>query len=404
MQLPPLKDIDAVLRRTAETLARELAAPSAQAPQWDEFHWRMARAAAVIHGVSPLLASRLRWHGPPGWTQFLQQERRQVELRHERIERQLQLIDESARTAGIAVMALKGSALHRLGFCVPGERPMADIDLLIGPQDAATASLMVSNLGYRETLVSWRHRCFEPEGPAMPLALGENAAASIKIEVHASIAERLPLNEVEITRALHLNGAPPGLQVYGSIESTLLHQLLHAAGNMSVRWLRLLQLHDIAVIARRMNAGDWARLLDCAGPIRQLWWAYPPLKLTARYFSGAVPEHVLAALARPCPWLLRARADRYLLEDVSCSSLWAAAAPAAAWAPSVGELCHYLWRRVRPTRDDLASVNNFARAQTWAAADSWYAASQWRRVLRWLTSRPARPQILLAVRLAQESP
>jgi hypothetical protein len=325
-------------------------------------------------------------------------------LRHARIEAQLQQIDAAARSDGIAVMALKGSALHRLGFCVPGERPMADIDLLVEPQAATAASQRVCALGFRETLVSWRHRCFEQEGPALPLALGENADAPIKIEVHVAIAERLPLSEVDITRELQFHGAPSGLHVYGSIESTMLHQLLHAAGNMSVRWLRLLQLHDIAVIARRMNDGDWTRLLACAGPIRQLWWAYPPLKLTARYFPDAVPAEILAALAKPCPWMLRRRADQYSLADVSCSSLWAAAAPAAAWAPSLNELCRYLWRRVRPTREELESVNNFARAQTWATQDSWYAASQWRRVLRWLTSRPPRPQILLAVRLAQEVP
>jgi hypothetical protein len=128
------------------------------------------------------------------------------------------------------------------------------------------------------------------------------------------------------------------------------------------------------------------------------------LHLTARYFPDAVPGEVLAAMAKPCPWALRRRADRYSLADVSCSSLWATAAPAAAWAPTLEELCRYLWRRVRPTREELESVNNFAHAQTWATQDSWYAASQWRRILRWLTSRPARPQILLAVRLAQELP
>ncbi len=403
MPLPPLKIIATALRETTEILAQELACPTARVPDWNPFEWRMARAAAVIHGVSPLLSTRLRWSGPDGWGQFLHQQQLEVAQRHQRIEQHLQHIDSAARQAGIAVLALKGAALHRLGYCQVGERPMGDIDLLVRQQDLATATQLVLRLGYRETGTSWRHKIFEPVEPAWPVKFGEQANLPIKIEVHTKVAERLPWNETDITARLHAGATGVGLNVYSTIDAVLLHQLLHAAGNMSSRWLRMLQLHDIATVARRMTSADWDRLLINDSAIQQLWWAYPPLKLTARYFPGVVPVGVLSTLAKHCPWLLRTRADRYRLSDVSSSSLWVSAVPAAAWAASVPELCCYLWRRLRPIPEEMEAISNFTRTQSWAVEGAWYYTSQWQRVLRWVFSRPARPQILQAVRLAQQS-
>ena len=40
------------------------------------------------------------------------------------------------------------------------------------------------------------------------------------------------------------------------------HLLLHAAGNMRAHALRLVQLHDIALLAPRLDAAAWERLLD----------------------------------------------------------------------------------------------------------------------------------------------
>jgi hypothetical protein len=402
MQLPSLTIIDAALRKTSDTLARELAAPGELQPAWNEFEWRMARAAAAIHGISPLLATTLRWQGPPAFSTFLQQQRAEVQARHARIEQLLQQLDTAAQAAGIAMLALKGASLHRMGFCRAGERPMADIDLLVKPQDGERAAQLICGQGYLESISSWRHRCFQPADAPRELVLGERADLPVKIEVHTGISERLPLSEVHITDRLTATDTP-GLQLYASIEATMLHQLLHAAGNMSVRWLRMLQLHDIARIAANMSAQDWERLAGPGESVSRWWWAYPPLRLTSRYFPGSIPPRVLESFAAVCPRALRIRADRYVLADVSCAGLWVTAAPAVAWAPDLPELVRYLWRRIRPSQEDLAAVGKFARVQTWAAKDSWYSTSQWRRAVKWLTSRPARPQILLAVRLAQES-
>ena len=133
--LPPPKALQDALRKTTETLAHELAQPSDSAPEWSDFEWQIARAAAAIHGVSPLLSGALRWQGPAEWRQFLVQQKAQTAARHARIEELLRLIDTSAGAEGVCAVALKGAELHAMGLYAPGERPMADVDLLVRAAD-----------------------------------------------------------------------------------------------------------------------------------------------------------------------------------------------------------------------------------------------------------------------------
>jgi len=401
--LPPLATIAAALRKTTEALALELASTTTQPPAWTAFEWRMARVAAVIHGISPLLATRLRWSGPGDWDQFLQQQKSHVEQRHQRIERLMKQIDIATRLKSVGVTALKGAAMHRVGLCQAGERPMGDIDLLVRPPDLSVAAQLLPPLGYHESATTWRHKIFEPVDYAVPAGFGEHPDTPIKIEVHTKIAERLPWSEIDITRDVQASEVGVGVQHYATTDALMLHQLLHAAGNMSSRWLRMLQLSDIATIAALMRDADWARLLANDGVARRRWWAYPPLRLTARYFPDLIPGHVLTALARHCPTALRFKSKHCCLSDVSSSSLWVAAVPAAVWAKTPTELGTYLWRRLRPSPDEMATLGESTRAQPWAVEDTWYSNSQRRRLMQWTFSRPARPQILHAVRLAQQS-
>src|SRR4249919_1232244 len=113
---PPLNVVAAALRTTTERLARELASPTHEAPLWSEFEWRIARAATAMHGVSSLLDTELRWQGPQGWRRFLREQRQQTVGRHLQIESLLADIDAHARREGVALVALKGAALHAAGL------------------------------------------------------------------------------------------------------------------------------------------------------------------------------------------------------------------------------------------------------------------------------------------------
>jgi hypothetical protein len=178
------------------------------------------------------------------------------------------------------------------------------------------------------------------------------------------------------------------------------HLLLHAAGSMAVQSLRLLQLHDLALLATRMNAADWDQLLQYRSGKRGLWWALPPLQLLSRYYALAIPEQILGRLKLDCPWRLRQAVRRRTLSEVSLTHLWVDAFPGIAWSQSAREMLTYACSRVRPSAEHVALRNVTAHTQAWAADSQWAALSQTRRILRWVVQRQMRPATMHVVRAA----
>ncbi len=398
--LPPPKALQAALRKTTETLAHELAQPSESAPEWSDFEWLVARAAAAIHGVSPLLCSRLRWRGPPGWTQFLEEQRAHTANRHQRIEELLRLMDGRARDEGIAAVALKGAELHAIGLYAAGERTMADVDLLVPARDMDRTGRMLESLGFQQCFALWRHRVFEPIASHPPASLGEHVNNNIKIEVHELIREKLPLRAVDVTGLVFPPSAHPGLNPYPSKAALMTHLLLHAAGAMASRALRLLHLHDLSLLSSHLTDTDWDEVLGHGADDGARWWALPPLQLTARYYATAIPARVFDSLAPDCPWLLGRIAQRRTLSDVSLSYLWITAFPGIEWSQSVADMLRYVVSRVRPGKDVTTLRKDIARTEAWASPSHWYRISQGRRMLRWVTSRPTRDATMYTVRAA----
>ena len=292
----PLKAVHAALRKTTEFFADELPRPAGVAPSWSPTEWRIARAVVTIHGVSGLLAQRQRWQGPPGWAAFLGQQRAHIAQRLPAIQELLRRLDLRARQHGIALVALKGAALHARGFYDAGERPMSDIDLLVHERDLTRAARMVEELGYRAGPATWKHLAFEPPGAARTgTVLGEDAADPVKIELHSQIREILPLRPVDVSQLVWPADAQAGLNGYPSHAALLLHVLLHASGALLNRAARLLHLNDVARLTQHMSLADWNEVFAIGARTADpgLWWAYPPLALAHRYY-GCIPESVLA--------------------------------------------------------------------------------------------------------------
>jgi hypothetical protein len=190
------------------------------------------------------------------------------------------------------------------------------------------------------------------------------------------------------------------LNAYPSEASLMAHLLVHAAGAMAFQSLRLLHLHDIAGLSSRMTEGGWDAVLGSGDRVGRLWWAYPPLKLTSRYFASRIPVRVLEALEDACPYLLERAFRHRTLYDVSFSYPWVDAFPGIEWSRSIRELLRYGASRVLPDSKHLASREHVAKTETWAFESRWSRLSQSRRVLRWMTSRPTRPLTMHAVRTA----
>lgn len=398
--LPPLKLVKAGLRRTTEMLARELARPGSTAPDWNELEWRLASAAAAAHGVAPLLCAHSTWQNL-AWRRFVASQREHVEQRHQRIAELLSRIDAEARSAGVAVVALKGSALHAMGLYAPGERPMADIDLLVHENDVARTGKLLQALGYMESFTQWKHRTFKPADGEAVTGLGEHRDTPINIELHTRIKERLPISTVDITERIYPRQRVPGLNPYPSNGALMSHLLLHAAGNICGRSLRLLHLNDISLLATRMLASDWDVLWHEHGA-ESPWWALPPLRMVARYYTNAVPDAVLDHIEPDCPVLLRALSHRQTLTQVSCSALWLSPLPGIEWSRSVSEAGRCVRNRIRPTEEARQERADMVRTQVWLQGQSWVTLKHGRRLLTWLTRPVPRMDTLYVVRAALE--
>jgi hypothetical protein len=277
---------------------------------------------------------------------------------------------------------------------------MADIDLLVRERDLTRGAQILEGLGFHESFTCWKHRTFVPNGARIQSALGEHSGNSIKIELHDRIAEMLPLRPAEISDLLFPAVPRPGLNPYPSRAALMIHLLLHAAGSMAQRSLRLVQLHDIALLCAKLTEEDWAAILkeDRAG--YDPWWALPPLALADRYYSSAVPAHALAALRRRSPWLLKRVTAYQCLSDVSLSFPWIEPFPGIEWSRSPSDLFSYVFKRLVPDSEQISLRKALVNAEPTFAESSWAHQSQARRMLCWLVSRPARPATVYAVRAA----
>lgn len=398
--MPPIAAVQAALHRITESLATDLGCAGAERPAWSELEWRLAPAVAAIHGISPLLAGSLRWQGPPYWAEFLAEQHRHTLLRQQRIDNLLKTIDERSRSAGIGIVALKGAALQASGIYAAGERPMADLDLLVHPDDVETAVAVLLALSYRDAGTTWKHQGFEPASAVRRSPLGEHADNPVKIDLHHRTCERLALTPADVTNLVRPQRNPPGLNPYPSLAALMAHVLVHTAGSMVHRGLRLIQLCDISRLARRMAAPDWEGLLAFNGRTRRLWWAAAPLILTARYFPKAIPEEIIRSLGRDCPWLIRRTSQRRSLTDFSYSHLYIDPIPGIVWARSPLQAARYLLARARPDQTQLAQLDLIAKTGPWASDPTWYELPQSRRIVRWLTSRPTRVETMQPVRAA----
>jgi hypothetical protein len=401
---PSFAELQLTLRKVTERLARELASPGRTTPDWTDYEWTIARAVAAMHGISPLLSRSSLWRGPCIWTSFLVEQRRHTLARHRRIQELLLGIDQKARENGVAATALKGAALHQLGLYQAGDRPMADVDLLVRPVDVERTATLLTSLGFRQSSETWKERVFTPVDDSEAAELGEHADNSLKIELHERICEKLPLYLTDLSESIFPVKPTAGLNGYPSKASLMRHLLLHAAGSMAFQGLRILQMHDIALLSRQMSDSDWKELNVSGAAQARMWWAYPPLELTSRYYEAVVPTSVLASLKRDCRFVLRAFGTRKSLVDVSYSYLWVKAFPGIEWSQSIGECLGFAVSRVRPTKLHLAQREQVAAGQAWARQAEWSSMPQGRRMLRWLTSRQTRPLTMHAITAAFAQP
>ena len=198
----PAGELRPTLRRVTERLALALCDPHSSEPDWSDTEWRLARAMAIVHGIAPLLASRLSWNGGAGWRAFLELQRLHTAARQQRIEALFARIAVQAADEGVEFITLKGQALHRLGIYLPGERPMADLDLLVRPSNLYPMSALIRTVGYEIERADPDEHVLVPVQRPARLVFGEHADSGITVEIHTAIRQPMPIKYVDITARL----------------------------------------------------------------------------------------------------------------------------------------------------------------------------------------------------------
>jgi hypothetical protein len=277
-------------------------------------------------------------------------------------------------------------ALHALGLYQPGDRPMADIDILVRRDDARGMARLLEQAGFTNRSTTWKHSEYER-------GAGDT---QVKLDLHTRLAERIAYRVIELQDDLFAATAP-GVQGYPSKTSLLRHLLMHTAANMSTQWVRGIHLNDIALVGAQLTPEEWERFGLDRWPER--WHLYPPLLLTARYFPGYIDPRTLAAQAATCPPMLARVARRKSLTELSASNPRPQALPAAAWCPSMGALVRYIRLRMLPEKEELESLQRVADTAEYGRGQAWFTMSQPARIASWLFRRPIRPATLSAVRL-----
>ena len=286
---------------------------------WDERVWLVAEKVALMQGIGPYLHDR--WAGTPLHAALPDRFRRWLAAQHEmngervrRLHEDLAAILRSANRAGIPVMPLKGSLLTAGYYSSLALRPMADLDLLIRPEDGPAMAAMLESMGYHREAAAGPHssvRAFTNPGRRQIVSSRHDHVDNPRpVEVH-----------VDLRRTLWVKYATYDLTAYtwsGSREGELLGERawLPARDRLAAHLAVHAFDHHLFGTGRLISLLDLARVL----PLPEGWdpphanWIYPSLRLAARVMPGQLGAVDLSALARRTPPRLRHWAETVPLD------------------------------------------------------------------------------------------
>lgn len=276
---------------------------------WDQATWRIAERVVWMHGIGPYLhdvlaGAPIRAALPDSFLQWLALQYEMNGVRVQRQHEELAAILREAGRAGVAVVPLKGSVLSTRYYASPALRPMADLDILIHPQDEPALASILEKLGYLWQAPNSRHaqpaKFVKPGGTQVVSWRGIHPDNPCPIEVHTQLA-----------KALWYDVGSYDLTAYiwsGIREGKLLgEQAWLPAADRFITYLATHVLyHHLFQGGRLIN---WLDLAFVAPTIREfdppdVNWVYPSLRLAARAMPTRFSAVDLSSLApRTHPWL-----------------------------------------------------------------------------------------------------
>lgn len=255
-------------------------------------------------------------------------------IRNARMMRLLERVAAAFNDAAIPLMALKGAALHLLLYERPAQRPMDDLDLMVRPQDAASACAVLEGIGGKKGRNAVRADAF----PRFHYETEYSFAAGdpIKVDLHAR-----PFRPLRYAATIPVGAFWEGARrvamgqtkvLVPCKEDMLIHLAVHAAvhGRPRQKWL-----HDIKWwLSLRGEEIDWEQVLHKATA-----WGLGLALQTGLEMTGPECESLIPGETRNRLYAVRSRWRERL-------SLWQAPRDAdhPAAHVAVNALCTPGWR------------------------------------------------------------
>ncbi len=236
---------------------------------------------------------------------------------------------EAFRRAAIDTIVLKGAALAWTIYPSPALRPMSDVDLLVQPEAARTAQLLLRRLRFEAQLSGRR---FGRNAHHLPIASRSQNGVTISVEIHRDALPRDTLSSISMTnlteaaRPFDLNGTRAF--ALGHVD-TLRHLTQHLLEPSWSGRLRLIGLVDLFRYASTFNESiDWYRL-ETSYPfvinaLRCLHYVIPLPAALARYSpppGAPVPARVGETI-RPLRAILAGGPFTSVLDELSSPPDW----------------------------------------------------------------------------------
>lgn len=239
---------------------------------------------------------------------------------------------DALHAAGLSPLLFKGTALAYRQYSQPWLRPRVDTDLLVRDDESEAAAEVFERLRFT--------RAPRPTGEHVThqlVYLASSGGIRHEYDIHWKIsdpqvfADALSYDELAC-EAVPLPPIGPEARAVGDVHALLIacmHRVAHHFDAESLLWI-----HDIDLIARRLDEQAWARVTMLAAERRIGQVCMRGLSRAARLFETPVPSRVWESLAaaadepEPTAVYLRDRLRRVdiLRSDLSALAGWGARA------------------------------------------------------------------------------
>lgn len=281
------------------TIVDWLNKPEPQNPDWSAGDWEDFKRVSRVHGVAPLLHLRLKqisWVNANirNWLTD------QYHFNRQRIARMhAELVEILALFAAhnIPVIPLKGPTVSVKFYEDLACRPMADLDLLIHPQDFGAVAPLLTRLGYRRDVAHWKHIGFvKPDNRQVVSIDCEHPDNPRKLEIHLHCRETFGGPTIDLTNLIWTHSSRQELLAQPAIlpepGMLWLHLLIHATYHLWQGKGRLIHLVDLVKIRNAVAGRDRLSTLEFCNLINARFTC-PALATLNTYFPDTAVESLL---------------------------------------------------------------------------------------------------------------